>query len=102
MLRVSEDTHEKTGDGSMGTPDLYAADQPLDARKALVSLAVFLSVVVAASTGATSIAAAAFAGAVLLFLLRVITPEQAYAGLRTEVLLVIALAELRTRPLISR
>jgi hypothetical protein len=39
--------------------------------------------------GNNSIAAAAFAGAVLLILLKVISPEEAYAGLRPEVLLLI-------------
>lgn len=80
----------QTGDGSMGDAELFAVDKPLDARKAAISIAVFLAVIVAAATGITSIAAAAFAGAVLLILLGVISPEQAYAGLRPEVLLLIA------------
>ncbi len=74
----------------LGDGDLSPVDRPLDVRRALISLGVFLAVVFAAALGITSIAAAAFAGAVLLILLRVISPEQAYAGLRPEVLLLIA------------
>lgn len=81
--------HEQTGDGMLGTPALFT-DRPFEPRKALISLGVFLAVILAAAVGATSIAAAAFAGAVLLILLRVISPEEAYAGLRPEVLLLIA------------
>ena len=44
----------------------------------------------AAGLGWAPIAASAFAGAVALILLRVITPEEAYAGLRPEILLLIA------------
>jgi len=82
--------HEQTGDGMMGDADLFAVDKPFNPRKALISLVVFLAVVVSAALGITSIAAAAFAGAVLLILLKVISPEEAYAGLRPEVLLLIA------------
>ncbi|EZP70187.1 Carboxylate transporter [Novosphingobium resinovorum] len=82
--------HEQTGDGTMGDAELFAVDKPFDPKRAMVSLGVFLAVILAAATGATSIAAAAFAGAVLLILLKIISPEQAYAGLRPEVLLLIA------------
>lgn len=82
---------DQTGDGLLGDAALFAAaDRPFDARRAFASLAVFVLVVAAAGLGITSIAAAAFAGAVALILMRVISPEQAYAGLRPEVLLLIA------------
>ncbi|MCD2325475.1 anion permease [Sphingomonas sp. IC-56] len=84
-----QELHEQTGDGMLGTPALFT-DRPFELRKALISLGVFLAVILAAAAGATSIAAAAFAGAVLLILLKVISPEEAYAGLRPEVLLLIA------------
>ncbi|MFS0848768.1 SLC13 family permease [Novosphingobium panipatense] len=87
---TSPHLHEQTGDGMLGDAELFAVDKAFDPKKALISLAVFLGVVVSAAIGVTSIAAAAFAGAVLLILLKVISPEEAYAGLRPEVLLLIA------------
>ena len=82
--------HEQTGDGLMGDAELFAVDRPFDIRKAAVSLIIFIGVILAAALGIAPIAAAAFAGAVILILLRVISPEEAYAGLRPEVLLLIA------------
>lgn len=80
-----------SGDAVLGDVALFgAADRPLQPRKALISLAVFVAVVTAAALGAAPIAAAAFAGAVSLILLRVVSPEEAYAGLRPDVLLLIA------------
>ena len=67
-----------------------AADRPFRLRPALVSFSVFVAVIVAAAMGWAPIAAAAFAGAVSLILLKVITPDEAYAGLRPEILLLIA------------
>ncbi|MXO71067.1 SLC13 family permease [Alteraurantiacibacter buctensis] len=82
--------HDQTGDGTMGDLELFAVDRPFQPRRAAISMLVFIAVIAAAATGITPIAAAAFAGAVILILLRVITPEEAYAGLRPEVLLLIA------------
>jgi di/tricarboxylate transporter len=80
-----------SGDASLGDVKLYrAADRPFQLRPALISLAVFALVIAAAALGWAPIAAAAFAGAVALILLRVITPDEAYAGLRPEILLLIA------------
>lgn len=81
---------EQTGDGTMGDVELFTVDRPFDLRKASISLAVFVGVVVAAAIGIVPIAAAAFAGAIALILFRVIKPEEAYSGLRPEVLLLIA------------
>ena len=79
------------GDAVLGDVALFsAADRPLQIGKALTSLAVFVAVVAAAAFGAAPISAAAFAGAVSLILLRVISAEEAYAGLRPDVLLLIA------------
>ncbi|MBL8554136.1 MAG: SLC13/DASS family transporter [Phenylobacterium sp.] len=80
-----------SGDASLGDVALYsAADRRFRLRPALISLGVFLGVIGAAALGWAPIAAAAFAGAVLLILLKVITPDEAYSGLRPEILLLIA------------
>lgn len=78
------------GDATMGDLELFAVDKPFKLRPAMLSLAVFLGVIAAAALGIAPIAAAAFAGAVALILLKVLTPEEAYAGLRPEVLLLLA------------
>jgi di/tricarboxylate transporter len=51
---------------------------------------VFVAVVALAALNVAPIAACAFAGAVLLILLRVITADEAYRGLRADVLVLIA------------
>lgn len=80
-----------SGDASLGDVALYsAADRPFRLRPALISLAVFVGVIASAALGWAPIAAAAFAGAVALILLKVITPDEAYSGLRPEILLLIA------------
>ena len=71
-------------------PDLYPPDAPLDPFRAAAALAVFAAVVAVAAAGLLPIAAAAFAGAVGLVLARVISVEDAYKGLRPEILLLIA------------
>jgi di/tricarboxylate transporter len=81
---------EQTGDGTMGDVELFTVDRPFDARRATISLGIFIAVVAAAALSIVPIAAAAFAGAVALILFKVIKPEEAYAGLRPEVLLLIA------------
>lgn len=90
LEEVPEQMPEQTGDGMLGDAEMFSVNTPFQPKKAFISLAVFLAVVVAAAAGITSIAAAAFAGAVLLILLKVVSPEEAYAGLRPEVLLLIA------------
>jgi di/tricarboxylate transporter len=80
-----------SGDARLGDVALYsAADRPFRLRPALISFAVFVGVIAAAAVGWAPIAASAFAGAVALILLGVITPDEAYAGLRPEILLLIA------------
>jgi len=51
---------------------------------------VFIGAIALAAFNVAPIAATAFAGAVLLILLRVITADEAYGGLRPEILLLIA------------
>jgi len=94
LFRLGEarSTPDGSGDAVLGDIDLYeqAAARPLELGRAMTSVAVFGAVILAAAFNLAPIAAAAFAGAVLLILVRVITAEEAYAGLRPEILLLIA------------
>ncbi|MDP3633299.1 SLC13 family permease [Phenylobacterium sp.] len=77
---------EVTGDD----PDLPPAAPVFRPFEAIASLVVFVAVVVVAAFGIAPIAASAFSGAVLLVLMRVISIDDAYKGLRPEILLLIA------------
>jgi di/tricarboxylate transporter len=77
-------------DISLGDSTLFKEHRPLRVEHAAASLAVFLGVVTFAALGWAPIAAAAFAGAVLLIIMRVISAEEAYRGLRPDILLLIA------------
>ena len=83
------DRHAGTDDGQVGASEVFAVHRPLRPWRALISVTVFVGAITAAAMGWTPIAAAAFAGAVLLILLRVISAEEAYSGLRPDVLLLI-------------
>lgn len=74
----------------MDDPELVPIHRPLQPGKALTSLLVFVGVVTVAALGVAPIAAAAFSGAVFLVLLRTISAEEAYRGLRPDVLFLIA------------
>jgi di/tricarboxylate transporter len=76
--------------GQVGSVLSFAHHVRLRPAAALASATVFVAVVVLASLNVAPIAACAFGGAVLLILLRVITPDEAYSGLRPEVLMLIA------------
>ena len=76
-------------DSQPGSGKVFVEHRPLKVWRALASVAIFVGAVTAAAMGWTPIAAATFAGAVLLILLRVITAEEAYSGLRPDVLLLI-------------
>lgn len=76
--------------GTVGDAELFAQRRPFQPVKALVALGVFVGVIAIAAFEIAPIAAAAFAGAVLLILVRVITPDEAYGGLRPEILILIA------------
>lgn len=80
----------RRSDDELGDPSLFAGDPPFHLAKSLAALGVFTGVVAIAALGYAPIAATAFSGAVLLILLRVISAEQAYRGLRPEILLLIA------------
>lgn len=74
----------------LGAPDVFAEGHSLVPWKALTSSLVFVGVVLLAALNVVPIAAAAFGGAVLLVIVRVITADQAYQGLRPEILMLIA------------
>ena len=91
LLGEARNQPDGSGDGSLGNVALYsAADRPFRLRPALMALGVFVAVITTSAMGWAPIAAAAFAGAVSLIILKAITPDEAYAGLRPEVLLLIA------------
>ena len=76
--------------GQLGSAQSFAAQVPLRPLAALASAGIFVAVVALAALEVAPIAACAFGGAVLLILLRVITADEAYSGLRPDVLMLIA------------
>ena len=76
--------------GLVGSAEAFSKQVELQPLRAMVSLIVFVLVIVLATLNVAPIAACAFAGAVLLILVRVITADEAYRGLRPEVLMLIA------------
>jgi di/tricarboxylate transporter len=87
----AQDFHEPgLAGGLVGSAQPFAKQVQLKPWPALASSAVFVTVVALAALDVAPIAACAFAGAVLLILLRVITADEAYRGLRPEVLMLIA------------
>ena len=89
--RASEDFREPgLAGGLVGSAEPFGSQRLLKSVPALVSSIVFVAVVTLAALDVAPIAACAFAGAVLLILLRVITADEAYHGLRPEVLMLIA------------
>lgn len=75
---------------SIGDAAVFAPVHRFHPWRALASVAVFVGAVAVASLGIAPIAATAFSGAVLLILLKVIEPDEAYRGLRPEILMLIA------------
>jgi di/tricarboxylate transporter len=89
--RDAENFHEPgLAGGLIGSAERFAEQVALRPWPAFLSSLVFISVVALAALNVAPIAACAFAGAVLLILLRVITANEAYSGLRPEVLMLIA------------
>lgn len=90
-VEASQDFSEPglTG-GLVGSAGPFAKHVELKPLPAIASLTVFVGVIALAALNIAPIAAAAFAGAVLLILMRVITADEAYRGLRPEVLMLIA------------
>ena len=76
--------------GLIGSAEPFAKHVTLKPWPAALSSVIFVAVVALAALNVAPIAACAFAGAVLLILLKVITPNEAYSGLRPEVLMLIA------------
>ncbi|MEZ0496967.1 SLC13 family permease [Sphingomonas sp. IW22] len=74
----------------IGNAALFAEKRPLRPAHAAIALGVFVGAILLATIGVAPIAATAFAGAVLLILLRVISADEAYSGLRPEILILIA------------
>jgi di/tricarboxylate transporter len=74
----------------VGSIQAFSSAPRLQPAKAWLSAGVFLAVIAAATFDLAPIAACAFAGAVLLIVMRVITADEAYHGLRPEILMLIA------------
>lgn len=74
----------------VGDPSLFEEHRSFHPGKAAIAFAVFVGAIAIAAAGIAPIAASAFAGAVLLILLRVITADEAYGGLRPQILILIA------------
>jgi len=83
-------TEPELAGAQVGSPRAFATPHPFRPLKAAASFTVFVAVIAVAALGIAPIAACAFAGAVLLILLRVITADEAYSGLRPDVLMLIA------------
>lgn len=79
-----------TDDAQVGHAEYFAEPRPFQPMKAAIALAIFIGAIATAALGIAPIAASAFAGAVLLILLRVITADEAYGGLRPQILILIA------------
>ncbi len=85
------DLHEPgLAGGLVGRATPFAKRSQLRPWGAIVSSLTFVAVVALAAFNVAPIAAAAFAGAVFLILTRVITADEAYHGLRPDVLMLIA------------
>ncbi len=82
--------HAELAGDSLGDTSDFVVERPLRPLRAIASVLVFLGVVALAAFDVVPIAAAAFGGAVLLILARIISPDEAYGGLRPEILLLIA------------
>ncbi|AMK20155.1 MULTISPECIES: SLC13 family permease [Sphingobium] len=82
-------SHVDVAGDAIGDAGDFAVQRPLAPTKALISTAIFIGVILLAAFNIAPIAASAFSGAVLLILLRVIKPDEAYGGLRPEILMLI-------------
>lgn len=74
----------------IGDATLFAEPRALQPRKAALAAGIFVGVITLAAFNIAPIAATALTGAVALILLRVISPDEAYAGLKPEILILIA------------
>ncbi len=78
------------GNAQVGDASLFSVKRPLHPAKAITAFAVFAGAIALAALNVAPIAATALSGAVLLILLRVISADDAYRGLRPEILILIA------------
>lgn len=83
-------SHLDLSGDSLEDTRIFAGVHDFKPVMAALSVAIFAGVILVAALNLVPIAASAFAGAVLLILLRVISPDEAYGGLRPEILLLIA------------
>ncbi len=83
-------SHVELAGDAIGDARDFAEMRPLSPLKAMGASLVFVGVIVIAAAKVAPIAAAAFSGAVLLILMRVVKPDEAYGGLRPEILFLIA------------
>jgi di/tricarboxylate transporter len=83
-----DDIH--AGGVQVGHAELFAEPRPFQPVKAAIASAIFVGAIVVAALNIAPIAASAFAGAVLLILLKVITADEAYGGLKPDILILIA------------
>jgi di/tricarboxylate transporter len=100
MRRTIEETTDQSravaidpievGAAQVGDADLFTELRPLQPIKAIIALAVFVGAIAIATLNIVPIAASAFAGAVLLIVLKVITADEAYGGLKPDILILIA------------
>jgi di/tricarboxylate transporter len=89
LAEAVEDAGHSQG-GYVADPALFIERRPLDLVRSVASLGVFVVVIFVAAMGWAPIAASSFAGAVILVLTRVIGVDDAYRGLRPQILLLIA------------
>ncbi len=82
--------HKHEHSSSIGDASVFVPRHAFQPWRALASLAVFIAAVAAATAGLAPIAATAFAGAVLLIVIGAISADDAYRGLRPEILMLIA------------
>lgn len=78
------------GSVQVGHAEVFAEPRAFQPLKAMIASGIFVGAIVIAALDIAPIAASAFAGAVLLILLRVITADEAYGGLRPDILILIA------------
>lgn len=74
----------------VGDASVFSIKRPFQAGKAVAAFLVFAGAILLAALNVAPITATAFAGAVLLILMRVISADEAYSGLKPEILILIA------------
>lgn len=77
------------GSTGLGDAQLFAKKRPFQPVKAIIAVGVFLAAIALAAFNIAPIAASALAGAVLLILTKVITADEAYRGLKPDILILI-------------